>query len=110
MSAPSTALPAETGAESLGPSRLAGAADATLRSVGPIVLALIACGLILLIIGRDPLAFYGNIVKAGLLRPSGLQDTITRMAPVLLIAGGLIVVFRANLWNLGSDEIGRAHV
>ena len=103
MSAPSTALPAETGAESLGPSRLAGAADATLRSVGPIVLALIACGLILLIIGRDPLAFYGNIVKAGLLRPSGLQDTITRMAPVLLIAGGLIVVFRANLWNLGSD-------
>ena len=103
MTTPDVAQPAETEADSLGPSRLAGAADATLRSVGPIVLALIACGLILLIIGRDPLAFYGNIVRAGLLRPSGLQDTITRMAPVLLIAAGLIVVFRANLWNLGSD-------
>lgn len=103
MSAPSTVPLAETGGESLGPSRFAGASDATLRSVGPIVLALIACGLILLAIGRDPLGFYGDIVKAGLLRPSGLQDTITRMAPVLLIAGGLIVVFRANLWNLGSD-------
>ena len=25
------------------------------------------------------------------------------MAPLLLIAAGLIVVFRANLWNLGID-------
>lgn len=103
MSSPTTVPLAESGAGSLGPSRLASVADATLRSVGPIVLSLIACGLILLAIGRDPLAFYVNIVTAGLLRPSGLQDTITRMAPVLLIAGGLMVVFRANLWNLGSD-------
>ena len=41
--------------------------------------------LILIVIGRDPIGFYGNIVTAGLLRPSGLQDTITRMAPALLI-------------------------
>ncbi|MBF6606543.1 MAG: ABC transporter permease [Chloroflexi bacterium] len=103
MSAPPAVPLTETSTESLAPSRLAGAADATLRSVGPIALALFACGLILLAIGRDPLSFYGDIIEAGLLRPSGLQDTITRMAPVLLIAGGLIIVFRANLWNLGSD-------
>ena len=31
------------------------------------------------------------------------QDTVMRMAPLLLIALGLIVVFRAGIWNLGID-------
>jgi simple sugar transport system permease protein len=106
MTAPATTpatTPAVDTADDAGPSRLAAWSDQVLRSVGPIVLAMIACGIILLVIGRDPFAFYANIVTAGLLRPSGLQDTITRMAPVLLIGGGLVIVFRANLWNLGSD-------
>ena len=42
-------------------------------------------------------------LKAGVFRASGLQDTITRMAPVLLVGAGLIVAFRAGLWNLGAD-------
>jgi ABC-type uncharacterized transport system permease subunit len=103
LNATGTISGADTSAESSGPSRLAATTDLIVRSVGPIVLALIACGVILLVIGRDPIAFYGNIITAGLLRSSGLQDTITRMAPALLIAGGLVIVFRANLWNLGSD-------
>jgi general nucleoside transport system permease protein len=103
MNAPATVSSPDTTSESRGPSRLVNATDLILRSVGPIVLALIACGFILVVIGRDPIAFYGNIITAGLLRSSGLQDTITRMAPALLIAGGLVIVFRANLWNLGSD-------
>jgi len=52
---------------------------------------------------RDPFAFYSDILQAGLLRPSGLQDSITRMAPILLVAAGMIVAFRAGMWNLGSD-------
>ena len=83
--------------------RLIAFVDALIRSIGPIVLALAVCALILLVLGRDPLKFYGDIITAGMLRPAGLQNTITRMAPVLLISGGLIVVFRANLWNLGTD-------
>ncbi len=86
-----------------GPSRGGALVDALVRSVGPIVLALITCGTLLAIIGRDPVAFYADIIQAGLLRPSGLQDSITRMAPILLVAAGLIVAFRAGLWNLGSD-------
>ena len=45
----------------------------------------------------------GHRSTGGVLRASGLQDSITRMAPILLIAAGLIVAFRASLWNLGSD-------
>ncbi len=74
-----------------------------LTSIVPIVLAFIASGILLAILGRDPIAFYRDILQAGVLRTSGLQDSITRMAPVLLIGAGLIVAFRASLWNLGAD-------
>jgi simple sugar transport system permease protein len=86
-----------------GSSRGATVVDRLIRSLGPIVLALLTCGVLLAIIGRNPVAFYSDILQAGVLRPSGLQDSITRMAPILLVAAGMIVAFRAGMWNLGSD-------
>lgn len=72
-------------------------------ALGPIVLAFLATAVLLVLLGRDPVKFYSDILLAGVLRPSGLQDSITRMAPVLLVGAGLIVSFRASLWNLGAD-------
>jgi len=69
----------------------------------PIVLALLAGAVVLLALGRDPLAFYSDIVTIGLLDPGGLQDTLTRTAPLLLMASGFIVAFWAGLWNIGGD-------
>ncbi|HEY3148184.1 MAG TPA: ABC transporter permease [Dongiaceae bacterium] len=74
-----------------------------LRVVVPILLALIVGGVILLILGKDPLAYYGYVVRRGLLTWGGFQETLTRMSPLLLIASGLIVAFRAGIWNLGGD-------
>ncbi len=73
------------------------------RIVLPIVLALLAGGLLLLVLGKNPFVYYGYVLERGLFRPSGLEASITRMAPLLLIAAGLIVAFRAGLWNLGVD-------
>lgn len=74
-----------------------------LLSVGPLIAALLIASLILLLMGVDPLAYYGYIVKRGLLSPTGLQATLTGMGPMLLIAASLIVAFRAGIWNLGGD-------
>ena len=83
--------------------RLPAWAGKTLRVLLPLLLALIVGGLILASLGKDPLAYYGYVVKRGLLSWTGLQASITRTAPLLLIAAGLIVAFRAGLWNLGVD-------
>lgn len=72
-------------------------------ALGPILGALVLSGLLLLALGVDPLAYYGFVVERGLLSPYGLQATLTRMGPLLLIAAGLIVAFRAGIWNLGGD-------
>ena len=77
--------------------------DPVLRILIPVFLALVMGGIILLILGKDPLAYYGYVLHRGLLTWSGLQETFTRMAPLLLIASGLIVAFRAGIWNLGGD-------
>src|SRR5690606_35362347 len=69
----------------------------------PIVISLIIAGFVLVAVGVDPLAYYGFVLDRGLLSPLGLQQTLTRMAPLLFIAAGLIVAFRAGMWNLGGD-------
>ncbi len=79
------------------------ATEAVAASLVPAILAFVATGLLLVILGRDPLEFYGNMLDRGLLEWPGFQESIIRMAPLLLIAAGLIVAFRANLWNLGAD-------
>ncbi len=74
-----------------------------LRVLIPVTLALVVGGLILLALGKDPLGYYGYVLERSLLRWGGVQETLTRMAPLLLIAAGLIVAFRAGIWNLGGD-------
>ena len=81
----------------------AGLTATMLRVLIPVALALVVGGLILLVLGKDPLGYYGFVLQRSLLRWGGAQETLTRMAPLLLIAAGLIVAFRAGIWNLGGD-------
>ena len=84
-------------------SRGMSALKAVSRVLLPSLLALAVGGLLLMVFDKDPFAYYGYVVKRGLLSPSGLEASITRSVPLLLIAAGLIVAFRAGLWNLGVD-------
>jgi len=79
--------------------------DVCVRSLFPVVLALGAGAILLLALGRNPVSFYGDVWQGGV---SGggwdaWQDSAIRMAPLLLIAAGLTVIFRANIWNLGYN-------
>jgi simple sugar transport system permease protein len=78
-------------------------ADAVLVAAVPIALALVANGILLAALGRDPFSFYADMFDRGLIQWQGLQESIIRSSPLLLIAAGLVVAFRANLWNLGAD-------
>lgn len=70
---------------------------------GPLMAALALTAIMLLLLGVDPAAYFGQVVQRGLLSPSGLQAAITRTAPLLFIAASLILAFRAGIWNLGGD-------
>ncbi len=93
--APTPVPPTDAGGRAL----LAGA----LRIILPVLLALVVSGIALLLLGKNPVEYYAYVVERGLLRAAGLEATVTRMAPLLLVAAGLIVAFRAGIWNLGAD-------
>jgi simple sugar transport system permease protein len=77
-------------------------AEILVRSIVPVLLALVAGGILLLALGHNPLTFYSDVWKYGVADGNWQQSAVT-MVPMLLIAVGLIVVFRANLWNLGYN-------
>lgn len=83
-------------------SKLNAGLQVLIRTIAPIVLALFVAGLIIWGMGVNPLKFYGDIVALGL-GGTGWQKTLTLMAPLLIIALGLIIAFRAQLWNLGYN-------
>ncbi len=74
-----------------------------LLSVGPVLATLVLCGALLLAFGVNPIDYYQAVLHRGLWSPSGIQETLTRMAPLLLLAASLTVAFRAGIWNLGGD-------
>lgn len=82
--------------------RAAALRDTLIRSLVPVILALIAGGVLLAILGRDPLKFYADVWKGGIQQGSW-EDSAMRGAPLLLIAVGLTLIFRANIWNLGYN-------
>lgn len=69
----------------------------------PVAAALAVSAMVLLAFGVDPLEYYAYVLRRSLLSGLGLQSTLTRMAPMLLVAASLILAFRAGLWNLGGD-------
>lgn len=81
-------------------SSLARGADILIRTLTPVLLALVTGGIIIWTMGVNPLEFYGDIFYLGV-AGTGWQKTLTAMAPLLMIALGLIIAFRAQLWNLG---------
>jgi len=92
----------EAGLRPAEPARLAKWWRTIVRSVAPVILALIAGGLLLLALGRNPVRFYVSVWQGGV-ELGGWQNSAVLMAPLLLIALGLIIVFRAGIWNLGYD-------
>jgi general nucleoside transport system permease protein len=78
------------------------AVDLFIRSIVPVALALLAGAIMLLVLGHDPITFYANIWRGGI-EGGAWQDSAIRMAPFLLIAAGLTVAFRGNIWNLGYN-------
>ena len=70
------------------------------QRAAPVVYGLIAGGVLLLVMGKNPIAFYWTTLESGLLTWSGLMQTIIRLAPLLLMSAGFIVAFQAGLYAL----------
>jgi ABC-type uncharacterized transport system permease subunit len=72
-------------------------------TIGPIIAGFLLSAMILLLVGVNPLIYFVYVLQRGLFSSLGLEQTATRMAPLLFLCASLIVSFRAGIWNLGTD-------
>lgn len=68
-----------------------------------IILTLITAGIIFALMGRDPFTALYTFTVAPLVSGSGLSELCVKAAPLILIAVGLSLGFRANVWNIGAE-------
>ncbi|UCB46490.1 MAG: ABC transporter permease [Spirochaetota bacterium] len=79
------------------------AAGVVIGPVFAILAALVAGGIILLIIGFNPLKTYYELFSLGAGTYLGITESLKRMAPLLIMSAGLIIVFKAGVWNIGGN-------
>jgi ABC-type uncharacterized transport system permease subunit len=72
-------------------------------SIVSILCSLITGGVILLIIGKNPVVYFSLLFARGMGTSLGMVESIIKMAPLLIISAGLLPCFSAGLWNIGAD-------
>jgi simple sugar transport system permease protein len=73
-----------------------------LRLAG-VLAALLASGLIILILGYNPLDVYGRIVAGSLGTAYRLRNTIQKAIPLSVLSLGTLIAFRMKFWNIGQE-------
>jgi general nucleoside transport system permease protein len=72
-------------------------------SIFSISCSLITGGVILLVIGKNPVVYFSLLLERGLGSSLGVTESIIKMAPLLIISAGLLPCFSAGLWNIGAE-------
>jgi simple sugar transport system permease protein len=83
--------------------RSRGLVPALLAPVLAVLLALVTTGILLLIVGSDPVAAYRSMFDAAFGSPFAIGNTLVKTVPRLLPALGIAVALRAGLWNIGAE-------
>lgn len=74
-----------------------------LTPVAAIIAALLVSALILLIGGYDPLAAFSAMWQGAFADLRTITELLIKAIPLILIAAGLAVAFRASIWNIGAE-------
>lgn len=76
--------------------------DALLPLVA-VLLALAVGALMLLALRVNPLVAYGALFRGGFGSVSGITQTLAKATPLLFVALGIIIAFRAKIINIGGE-------
>ncbi len=72
-------------------------------SVGAVLMAFIISGIILKLIGADPIKVYRYFFKASFGSWGAFSDVLVKATPLILIGLGCALAFRMRLWNIGAE-------
>lgn len=71
--------------------------------LGAVMLALAVGALLLLALGANPIEAYGSMLDGAFGNEASVFRTLTRATPLMLIAVGICIAFRAGVINIGAE-------
>jgi simple sugar transport system permease protein len=83
--------------------RLRRAVIGMLTPLAAIAVALLVSALILLLTGYDPVLAFTAMWKGAFADMRTISEVLIKATPLILIAAGLSVAFRASIWNIGAE-------
>ena len=74
-----------------------------LTPIGAVLLTMVLGALIFTLLGYDGLGAVREIFISPLVNSYKWQDLAVKAAPLIIIAVGLAIAYRANVWNIGAE-------
>ena len=78
------------------------AAIQVLGTVCMILIALILGGILVTLTGNSPMDAYAAIIRGAFGSPQKICELFVKLIPILTMAFGVSIAFRAQLWNIGA--------
>lgn len=72
-------------------------------SVGSVIAAFVISGIVLWLIGSDPLRVYDFFFRATFGSWAAFSDTMVKATPLILVGLACTVAFTMKLWNIGAE-------
>ncbi|NLG93385.1 MAG: ABC transporter permease [Clostridiales bacterium] len=73
------------------------------NSILPVLLAFVIGGIVILMIGENPLDTYGILLGKSLFTVKGFLNTLHYASPLILTGLAIAVTFKANIFNMGVE-------
>ena len=71
--------------------------------VGAVLAAMLVGAVLLLLLGVNPIEAYAAMIGGALGDVSGLTQSVVKATPLLLVALGIVIAFRASVINIGGE-------
>ena len=72
-------------------------------SFSAVIVALILGGILIALVGGDPIRTYAHIAEVSFGSKGGISDTLTKATPLIFVGLACSVAFRMKLWNIGAE-------
>jgi ABC-type uncharacterized transport system permease subunit len=76
---------------------------APLTTIGAVIIAFLISGLVILVVGGDPVRSFQHMLAASFGSPGVISDTLVKATPLILTGLACALAFRMRLWNIGAE-------
>ena len=76
--------------------------ESVIRAIA-ILFSLVCAGLVIMILGYNPLLVFREIVLGAVGTEMRIQQTIIKAIPLVITSLGILVAFKMKFWNIGGE-------